>query len=97
MSARRTRHAIVAIALAAACAAPVAHAACSQEELQAKAAAYSKRVQEAIAKDHTKAQALGAKIQESAEKLQEAMKQPGSGMAEVCAFYDKLLAELDAM
>lgn len=74
-----------------------AHAACTQEELQAKAAAYSKRVQEVIAKDHSKAQALGAKVQESAQKLQEAMKQPGSGMDEVCAFYDKLLAELDAM
>lgn len=97
MNARRARHALIAIALATAFAAPAARAACSQEELQAKAAAYSKRLQEAIAKDHTKAQALGAKVQESAEKLQEAMKQPGSGMAEVCAFYDKLLAELDAM
>jgi hypothetical protein len=36
-------------------------------------------------------------VQESAQKLQEAMKQPGSGMDEVCAFYDKLIAELGAM
>ena len=77
--------------------APAAHAACSQQELQAKAANYSKRIQEVIAKDHSKAQALSAKVQEAAQKLQEAMKQPGSGMDEVCAFYDKLTAELDAM
>lgn len=89
--------AIFAAALATALSIPSAHAACTQAELQEKAAAYSKRVQEAIAKDRTKAQALGAKVQESAQKLQEAMKQPGSGMDEVCAFYDKLIAELDAM
>jgi hypothetical protein len=76
--------------------AQAARAACTQEELQAKAAAYAKRVQEVIAKDHTKAQALGAKVQESAEKLQEAMKQPGAGIDEVCRFYDQLLAELEA-
>jgi seryl-tRNA synthetase len=78
-------------------AAPAAEAACTSEELQAKAANYSKRIQEVIAKDHSKAQALGAKVQEAAQKLQEAMKQPGSGMDEVCAFYDKLTPELDAM
>lgn len=89
--------AAVAIALATAFAPLGAHAACTQEELQAKAAAYSKRVQEVVAKDHAKAQALGARVQESAQKLQEAMKQPGSGLDEVCAFYDKLIAELDAM
>jgi len=77
--------------------APAAHAACTQQELQTKAANYSKRVQEVIQKDHTKAQALSAKVQEASQKLQEAMKQPGSGMDEVCAFYDKLIAELDAM
>jgi Skp family chaperone for outer membrane proteins len=77
--------------------APAAHAACTQQELQAKAANYSKRVQEVIQKDHSKAQALGAKVQEASQKLQEAMKQPGAGMDEVCAFYDKLIAELDAM
>lgn len=77
--------------------APAAHAACTQQELQTKAANYSKRVQEVIQKDNSKAQALGAKVQEAAQKLQEAMKQPGSGMDEVCAFYDKLTAELDAM
>lgn len=91
-----TRH-LIGAALALMLAAPAANAACTQAELQQKAATYSKRVQEVIAKDHTKAQALGAKVQESAQKLQEAMKQPGSGMDEVCAFYDKLLAELDAM
>lgn len=77
--------------------APAANAACTQQELQTKAANYSKRVQEVIQKDHSKAQALGAKVQEAAQKLQEAMKQPGSGMDEVCSFYDKLTAELDAM
>ena len=74
-----------------------ANAACTQQELQAKAADYSKRVQDVIQKDHTKAQALSAKVQEAAQKLQEAMKQPGSGMDEVCSFYDRLIAELDAM
>lgn len=88
---------LIGAALAMILAAPAAHAACTQAELQEKAQAYSKRVQEVVAKDHTKAQALGAKVQESAQKLQEAMKQPGSGLDEVCAFYDKLIAELDAM
>jgi hypothetical protein len=74
---------------------PAAEAACTSEQLQGKAAAYSKRIQEVITKDHTKAQALGAKVQEAAQKLQEAMKQPGAGMDEVCQFYDKLLAELE--
>lgn len=76
---------------------PAANAACTSEELQAKAANYSKRIQEVIVKDSSKAQALSAKVQEAAQKLQEAMKQPGSGLDEVCAFYDKLTAELDAM
>lgn len=88
---------LIGTALALLVAVPSAQAACTQAELQAKAQAYSKRVQEVIAKDHTKAQALGAKVQESAQKLQEAMKQPDSGLDEVCAFYDKLTAELDAM
>lgn len=91
-----TRH-LIGAALVLILAAPAAEAACTQAELQEKAQTYSKRVQEVIAKDHTKAQALGAKVQESAQKLQEAMKQPGSGMDEVCRFYDKLIAELDAM
>jgi hypothetical protein len=91
-----TKH-LIGAALALILAAPAANAACTQAELQEKAQTYSKRVQEVIAKDHSKAQALGAKVQESAQKLQEAMKQPGSGMDEVCAFYDKLIAELDAM
>ena len=94
---RRLRITAIAAALAVGASVTAVHAACTQAELQEKAAAYSKRVQEVIAKDHTKAQALGAKVQESAQKLQEAMKQPGSGMDEVCAFYDKLIAELDAM
>jgi seryl-tRNA synthetase len=86
---------VLGAALALLLAAPVAHAACTSEELQAKAAAYSKRIQEVVAKDHTKAQALGAKVQEAAQKLQEAMKQPGAGMDEVCRFYDQLIAELE--
>jgi seryl-tRNA synthetase len=86
---------LIGAALAFVLAAPVANAACTSEQLQAKAAAYSKRIQEVIAKDHTKAQALSAKVQEAAQKLQEAMKQPGAGMDEVCQFYDKLLAELE--
>ncbi len=85
---------LIGAALALVALAPAANAACTQAELQAKAAAYSKRVQEVIAKDHTKAQALSIKVQESAQKLQEAMNQPGSGMDEVCRFYDQLLAEL---
>ena len=88
---------LIAAALALFVLAPAAQAACTQAELQEKAATYSKRVQEAMQKDHTKAQALSAKVQEAAQKLQEAMKQPGSGMDEVCAFYDKLIAELGAM
>jgi hypothetical protein len=91
-----TKH-LIGAALALILAAPAANAACTQAELQEKAQTYSKRVQEVIAKDHSKAQALGANVQESAQKLQEAMKQPGSGMDEVCAFYDKLIAELGAM
>ncbi len=91
-----TKH-LIGAALAMALAAPAANAACTQAELQEKAQTYSKRIQEMIAKDHTKAQALGTKVQEAAQKLQEAMKQPGSGMDEVCSFYDKLIAELDAM
>lgn len=89
----KTRIVLVALALLAM--APAAQAACTSEQLQAKSAAYAKRIQEVIAKDHTKAQALSAKVQEAAQKLQEAMKQPGAGMDEVCQFYDKLLAELE--
>jgi hypothetical protein len=86
---------IVFVALALLAMAPAAQAACTSEQLQAKAAAYSERIQDVIAKDHTKAQAFTAKLQEASQKLQEAMKQPGAGMDEVCQFYDKLLAELD--
>jgi hypothetical protein len=89
----KIRIAIAAMALLAT--APAAHAACTQQELQEKAAAYSKRIQEVIAKDASKAQAFGAKVQEAAQKLQEAMKQPGAGLDEVCRFYDKLIAELE--
>jgi hypothetical protein len=88
---------LIGAALAFVAAAPAAQAACTQAELQEKAQTYSKRIQEVIARDHTKAQALGAKVQEAAQKLQEALKQPGSGMDEVCAFYDRLIAELESM
>lgn len=89
----KVRIALAALALLAL--APAAQAACTQQELQEKAAAYSKRIQEVVTKDASKAQALGAKVQEAAQKLQEAMKQPGAGLDEVCAFYDKLIAELE--
>ncbi len=89
------KRSIIGATLALLAAAPAAQAACTSEQLQAKAAAYSKRIQDVIAKDHTKAQAFTAKLQEASQKLQEAMKQPGAGMDEVCQFYDKLLAELE--
>jgi hypothetical protein len=88
---------LIGAALGLALAATAAHAACTQQELQAKAAAYSKRIQEVIANNPNKAQAVSAKVQESAQKLQEMMKQPGAGMDAVCSFYDELMAELDKL
>ncbi len=82
----------LALSILAAAAAPAR--ACTQQELQAKSQAYAARLQDLAARDPKRVQHFTAKLQEAAKKLQEAMQNSG-GLAEVCRFYDELIAELE--
>jgi DNA-binding protein H-NS len=76
-------------------AAPAANAACTLEQLQQKAMAYSQKVQEVAQKDAQKIQRFAPKAQEAGKKYQEAMAQRGTNYDDVCKLYDELIAELD--
>lgn len=68
--------------------------ACTAQDVQAKAMQVSQKMQELAQKDPNKLQAVSAKAQEGAQKLQAAMG-AGKGLEEVCKFYDELLAEMN--
>lgn len=86
---------LIGAALALIVAVPVANAACTLEQLQQKAMAYSQKVQEVAQKDAQKIQRFAPKAQEAGKKYQEAMAQRGTNYDDVCKLYDELLTELD--
>jgi len=76
-------------------AAPAANAACTMEQLQQKALAFSQKMQAMMQKDANVAQRFAPKAQEAAKKYQEAAAQGGTNYDEICKFYDELLVELE--
>ena len=67
--------------------------ACTAADVQAKAQAFVAKYQELAQKDPQRAQAMAPKIQEGAQKLQAAMQKNPNDLAEVCKYYDDLIAE----
>jgi hypothetical protein len=86
---------LMGVALALIVLAPAAHAACTLEQLQQKAMAYSQKVQEVAQKDAQKLQRFAPRAEEATKKYQAAMAQGGTNYDEVCKLYDELVAELD--
>jgi SOS response regulatory protein OraA/RecX len=85
---------LIGAALALSIAAPAAHAACTIEQLQQKAMAYSQKVQEVAQKNPQKLERFGPRAEEAGKKYQEALAQRGANYDDLCKLYDELVAEL---
>jgi len=86
---------LIGAALALMLAAPAAHAACTMQELQQKAAVFAQKWQDVVQKDMQRAQRFAPKAKEASQKYQETIAQRGQNYDDLCRLYDELVVELD--
>ena len=85
---------LIAAALVLSVAAPYAHAACTQAELQQKVMTFTQKYQELAQKNPQKLQEFAPKAQAATQKYQQSAASGSTNYDEVCKLYDELNDEL---
>lgn len=87
-------NAAVVAAVTAVLAAPPAMA-CSRAQAQAKADAVSARMQQLAQQNRERLKAVVPKVEKASQRLRDALEKNPNDLAEICKYFDEVLAEMN--